>query len=606
MNRRKKAFTTIIMVFIVLTIALVGITWYQVRSTTGPSEQEELVEESELTGLENSIYNVQQSLERIITFSGHKSVSTVSQKGGRQFAEYWICKNHTQVPEKDVIIPNIKEQLRREYSQGTDELSRNTPYQIEGISQIETDDIEIKELERFEDIDYSNDRFNVSVDVGDITIRKDGTTRKIEDVVINRTISGNRFWFLYDGLSSFVKENKDYIYRKTVSEIRQVPDTYILEDYHTMYNHKYYLPFALSECWEEGEGPANIQKRHPTKIRRAVESSLDNITRILEKRYFYDQVDCSYSPNRMGDSDSVYPGISITSHDGQPLAPELDKTCTPGELCELFGVPSGFCEWCQFTCSKYPKYLKFRVKTDYHITCEDEEYSRIPSSGPGNMEKLRWEFDISFTARDQYWDQKEYDFEGDNEKGPEAGINVPYTTGPQMLNTCAAPGETVHEDTGGDDEVEVEWCTEGEMSTETDWETEEEIQMETLGKFETDTREVCMFRKETDSDGKIMMNRTYPGTYIHMVKKDSDGNLRFEHTTEGLKTHEKTYEDGRLVQEVISENFQTTRIKYYKTTPEPVMKEKKVIAGNLIKTWKYKENGEVKDGYPTEEEYDEE
>lgn len=372
MKDTKKGFSTIVIMLIVISVAVVGLSWYQVSSRDTAIDPE--VEEEREYGVSDIVYesdNVMEYMRESFRTSTLESVRDISIQGGRpdqvDGENYWACRGFEQVPRKDYVhtmlenqtAENIRHKLENIGVPGA-EVENLYPYNIDER------DVEITEINP--DTDDGYDEMDIEIDIGDFQIASEDTEIELQDVVIDESITHNRFFYMHDRLKQYFEDyGIERIEDHIEYELSKVPNIHKYDfgrnsEYDDESNVMFFPAYtqghgdmmAWRECAERGtEAPMHINEDHPDKIRNAVENARNNISEEIEETYMDDSdIDCHVKPKsnpmlqdpmtgeKVFNPNHPYPGIRIDGWTTFPHTENVDSgvACLPiGEIVQKVG-----------------------------------------------------------------------------------------------------------------------------------------------------------------------------------------------------------------------------------------------------------------------------
>ena len=321
MNIKNKGFSTIVIMLIVISVAMVGLTWYQVSSRDSPVAPGSADEDRDY-GVSDIIHesdNVMEYIRESFRTSTKESVRDVAEKGGRsEFSEgenYWVCRGHEQVPSREFVLHNLENQTATNMQ--------------DKLSDIHISDADVKELYPY-NLDESNvdifeveeDRFKTEIDIGDFKISAEDTEIELHDIIVEETLTHNRFMYMHEKLSDYFEDHGvERIENITKYELSKVPNIhryrYGRNDGYSGNSNLFLFPafsqghadmWAWLQCAERGtEAPMHINEKTPEKVEKAVLNASKRVAYEIEEYYMDDEdIECIIK-HRIHDPVSIDP-----------------------------------------------------------------------------------------------------------------------------------------------------------------------------------------------------------------------------------------------------------------------------------------------------------
>ncbi len=308
MNIKSKGFSTIVIMLIVISVAMVGLTWYQVSSRDSPVAPGSADEDRDY-GVSDIIHesdNVMEYIRESFRTSTKESVRDVAERGGRtDYSEgdnYWVCRGYEQVPSREFVLHNLENQT--------------ATYMQDKLSDIHISDADVKELYPY-NLDESNvdisevdeDRFKTEIDIGDFKISAEDTEIELHDIIVDETLTHNRFVYMHEKLSDYFEDHGiERIENITNYELSKVPNIHRYEygrnDGYSRNSDLFLFPafsqghadmWAWHQCAMRGtEAPMHINEETPEKVEKAVLNASKRVAYEIEEYYMKDEdIECN-------------------------------------------------------------------------------------------------------------------------------------------------------------------------------------------------------------------------------------------------------------------------------------------------------------------------
>jgi hypothetical protein len=409
-SARRKGASTLLVIFIVMVVALIGVTWFRVTGSTGTGLQQDLVRQSQIYSFNHRFQNTKLYLENSLYYAGQRGSNNATNMSGRisenQEARYWYCGGSQQIPDEDTVREATSNFTLRYMQNRTEEvhgIRRNTIYDIGRASCVDTG---YETLPAGKD----SDQFRQAVEIDSIELTRQGGELQKSDknVKVSQEIKHNRKWYMYSVLKEWINnENlKDQVGNKLSGvEDQTSPDktACIREE---------------SECDPKYPDPTMCAD-HDQLMDSAVVSGLQNEAEKLESnpQYFNDtEVKCSFSFNEKSGAD--YPGHQVGVGTNEVAVNQSTECGCAQQNATGHCIVHKYRHRCVTNVD-----LTITSKVDTTLTCRDTFFNNIPQNdSTGHM---AWKIDISFDV-------------SDGPSGPTYSCTqAPYSVPPTTLRTCS-------------------------------------------------------------------------------------------------------------------------------------------------------------------------
>lgn len=382
-GRHRKGASTLLIVFIVMVVALIGVTWFRATGTASTGLQQELVRQSQINSFNHRFQNAKLYLENSLYYAGQKGSNRASNMSGRrseaQEARYWYCRGSEQVPDVETVRYTTSNLTLGYMENRTEEIHgirRNTIYDVGSASCVETGYEKLP-------ADRTNDRFRQAVKIESIELTREqsGLKRREEDIRLSQEIKHNRKWYVYSILKEWVKQEnlKDKVSDRlsNVKDRSTRPNQMCITDGSKC---TYKEPLMCSD--------------HGQSLDSAVSSGLqEEAEKLMSNPQYFNgtDIDCSFSFNKKNGVD--YPGHQVSVIENEnPINQSTQCGCADTNA-------TGHCiepKW-RYNCQKQWG-LNVQSSVDTTLTCTDSYFSSIPQNSTAGS--LKWNIDISFSASD--------------------------------------------------------------------------------------------------------------------------------------------------------------------------------------------------------------
>lgn len=410
-----KGASTLLVVFIIMVVALIGITWFRATGTAGTGLQQDIVRESQINSFNHKFQNTKLYLENSLYHSGQKGSSKASNLSGRiaeqQEARYWYCKGSNQIPENRTVrytTSNLTLSYMKNRTEELHGIRDNTIYEIGNVSCVETG------YERLP-ADKENNEFKQAVSIDTIKLSREGSSlqQKEENIQLSQRIKHNRKWYIYSVLKQWIdQENlKDEVSTElsTVKDQSARPNQMCITDGSKC---TYKDPLMCSD--------------HGQELDSAVSEGLQNeAEKLMNNPQYFNSTDieCGFSSNQKNGVN--YPGHKISVVEGEnPINQSTQCGCANTNA-------TGHCtepKW-DYNCQKEWG-LNIESKIDATLTCTDRYFSNVPSNNTASH--LSWKIDLSFST-------------SNGPSGPSYSCSqTPSSYGPTTLKSCSYANNPVN------------------------------------------------------------------------------------------------------------------------------------------------------------------
>lgn len=379
----KKGASTLLVVFIIMVVALLGVTWFRATGTSGTGLQDDIVRQSEINSFEHKFQNAKLYMENSLYHAGQKGSNRATNFSGRraksQEARYWYCRDSKQIPKNETVRYTSSNFTLRYMQNRTEELHGirdNTVYEIGKASCVETG---YERLPASKD----GDQFRQAVKIDSIKLSQEGSSlsKEEENIQLSKEIKHNRKWYMYSILKDWIKNEN--LKDEVSSELSKVKD--VSSDVNNM---------CITDGSKCNYPDPKMCSDHGSEFDSAVALGLQNEADKLANnpQYFNgSDIECSFSPNQKNGYD--FPGHQVTvgvsqTPDNQSSQCGCANTNSTGHCIEP--------KW-QYKCTTQWG-LTVDSKIDTTLTCRDEFFSNVPMND--TAENLNWNIDLSFSVND--------------------------------------------------------------------------------------------------------------------------------------------------------------------------------------------------------------
>lgn len=429
----KKGASSLVIVFIILVVSLIAVTWFRSNITSGTSTQEQLVGESSVETFSHRFENAKLYLENSLMYAGEKGSDLAANYSGRSSrnpnARYWMCgMDNLQLPDRKTAREAISNFTKPALEGRIDEvhgIRNNLIYEVGGMACVESGFN--TPLNR-----QSNDEFRQGVRIKSINLtREDGSLKTSQDnLTISKEIKYNRYWYIYAVMKKWLTEEnlKDDIKDKLskVKDSSKVPNPQCVSD--------------PSQCTYK---EPDMCSDHPEEF---AEATINGFSEELDKlnsnsKYFNGSgVQCSLEQNTK--NGARYPGVRIQPADENfPSNTSTHNNCMTDDHClEWNDSDPDQClrrEW-RFRCVK--KWTLVPTSTiDFTVNCRDTKFRSIPNR---SLRNLNWKIDLSYKVTDTTEDGSYSCDTPIESKAPLSSKCSPYTA--QTPNICQTEVDTTN------------------------------------------------------------------------------------------------------------------------------------------------------------------
>lgn len=221
-----KGQNTLTGVFVVMTIALLSVAWFQANSGAGTGASEQLISQYSIeeTGLE--LQKTLSYIETSLRLSASSATLTTGNKSGREEKEqryrYWLCQGESQPPGKQEVRNTLSEFTGGELLNTVNRIHGEGPVQNRYIGERKC--IEPGYREGFQD--PSNDNFPIAANFEKVRISGGNETESIDvnDFQPETRVNYNRFWYLYGVMKKWVEQDQEKMKDLVRQELEKIPD----------------------------------------------------------------------------------------------------------------------------------------------------------------------------------------------------------------------------------------------------------------------------------------------------------------------------------------------------------------------------------------------
>ena len=411
-SARRKGASTLLVIFIVMVVALIGVTWFRVTGSTGTGLQQDLVRQSQIYSFNHRFQNTKLYLENSLYYAGQRGSNNATNMSGRisenQEARYWYCGGSQQIPDEDTVREATSNFTLRYMQNRTEEvhgIRRNTIYDIGQASCVNTG---YETLPAGKD----SDQFRQGVEIDSIELTRQGGELQKSDknVKVSQEIKHNRKWYMYSVLEKWIKNEN--LRDQVKNKLLDVDDTTKLTN---------------SMCIKDGSQcnypSPTMCADHDQLMDSAVVSGLQKEAEKLESnsQYFNDtEVKCSFSFNEKNGAD--YPGHQV----GVGTNKVADNKSTECGCAQYNSTGHCTVHKYNYDCNTNVG-LSITSKVDTTLTCRDTYFNNVPQND--STRHMAWKIDISFDASD-----------GPSGNNYDSCTQTPYSVPPTTLRTCGYTG----------------------------------------------------------------------------------------------------------------------------------------------------------------------
>ncbi len=407
-QRSAKGASTLLVVFIIMVVALIGVTWFRATGTAGTGLQQDIVRQSQISSFNHRFQNAKLYLENSLYYSGQRGSSKSSNLSGRrsedQEARYWYCKGSEQLPSNETVrytTSNLTLSYMKNRTEELHGIRDNTIYEIGNASCVETGYEKLP-------ADKQSNEFHQAVSIESIKLSREGSSLQQEEqnIQLSQKIKHNRKWYIYSVLKKWIKQEN--LKDEVKGELSGVKDQ--SADSNNM-------------CITDGSKCTYPNPKmcldHGQEMDSAVSEGLQNEAEKLmnNPQYFNGtEIECSFSSNEK--NGVGYPGHKISVLEAEnPINQSTQCGCANKNA-------TGHCiepKW-DYKCKKEWG-LNIESKLDTTLTCTDKYFSNIPLNDTASH--LSWKIDLSFSATD-------------SPSGPSYSCSQPPTSyAPTTLKSCS-------------------------------------------------------------------------------------------------------------------------------------------------------------------------
>jgi hypothetical protein len=386
--RQRKAMSVIVLIFAILTVSLIALTWYTSNITAGSAEQENIHAQSTLDDidfrLQNSLLYLQQGFYTAI----ENGTAVAANMSGRKWKEgryrYWYCQGTPQPATLTQVRNASSKYTKRDLQKRADELHGIRDGFIYRVGELGC--IETGYKTPLDDPD--NDHFRSAFDLEHVTVTRDDgkVNREAENVTKGRRAIYNRMWYMYSIMKKWVNnENlKDRVrdHMRTVRDDSSKVNEMCITD--------------ASQCTYP-DPPFSCQFNHYSWLTQAVSDGLSEELDKLENHQDYfneNNIKCTFSFNQ-GQTAS-YPGFKVTPHTAHRAV--QGSQCGCAERADIDGDGEEECIQKKYNYDCITEwYLSFNAKLDLTVTCRDQKFKQVPRE---QLEHLTWNIDLSYSVQE--------------------------------------------------------------------------------------------------------------------------------------------------------------------------------------------------------------
>ncbi|MDY6789188.1 MAG: hypothetical protein SVV03_04470, partial [Candidatus Nanohaloarchaea archaeon] len=386
--KSRKGVSALVLVFLILTIALAAVFWYRANITAGTSQQDRLIERTELEETDFRLQNAVQYLQTSFGIEASNSSWRTANWSGRQDKRpkyrYWVCQQgaggdsaRIQIPPVDKVRETMSEKTEEAFEDRIEEVRgerNNYRYEVGDLQCVETG---------YKTPMYSsdNDDFKNGFAIEGISVNytEGNRSRSIQDIDMEDRLVYNRMWYIYDIIGKWAKNNeKKMLPRRKVKKFVRDDSS----DSETVVG-----PPGACALFDAYPDP---QICVPGQPRRLTEETNNGLREAVEKlmndpKYFGGEgISCKYDWNSKGGRD--YPSFKI-----KPEVTRTPSVIMPiPQTCGLADASAACIFVWECTTSWY---LKFTARLDYTLTCKDKFFKSVPRE---DLKPVKWKIDLSY------------------------------------------------------------------------------------------------------------------------------------------------------------------------------------------------------------------
>lgn len=363
--------SSIVVIFVVLVVALVSLSWYQANVLTGSQSQQAILSQFAVNDvdyrLQNSLLYLRTGLGMAAANGSWEAGNFSGRLGDRVSNRYWYCSGSPQPPGVDVVRNTTANFTARAFKERMEEV-----HDIRDSHLYRVGDLRCVEVGYSSPRDTAdNDHWTAAARLSNVSVSTvdGGVARREENVTESERVLYNRFWYMYSVLDTWV-ETEDLMDAAKTEVSESVPDRQSKSNEQCL---------SQGETCDYPEPPFNCVN-HCNWVRSAVMEGLGREMQKLENNEDYFNgtgVECSVTPNQV--NGRSFPGVGISPQVGYSSTNQSDKCASGGD------------EW-RHTCTTAWR-LQFTALVDVTVTCEDQRFYSVP--GKEDLEPVRWRIDIS-------------------------------------------------------------------------------------------------------------------------------------------------------------------------------------------------------------------
>lgn len=403
----RKGLSPLVLIMIILVTVMVAISWYQATITGGSNQGSQILDQRRVGNLDLQLQNMVQYLHESFGMDVMRASWYTANRSGRPEDEakyrYWLCQEERkddeaklQIPPKKKVRKLVSNRSRALFEQRLDQISGNRDgykHSAEGLSCVnvgyqvdsnaslgrggtagERSSITESVREAAQggpgEIAQSpqHDDFLASFDIRDVSVepQEGNLSRSREDRDMRERIRYNRMWYIYSVMSDWVEERP--VKEMIKDQVKSVRDFGRDEEENT------------GPCgWFGGGFPdaALCRNKHPDWLEARISNGIaDGLDKLEAGEEYFNQegVSCRVRFNSKDGED--YPGYEI----------QIES--------QNIGKHDSFLTWKCITKWK----LKFEIRLDYTLICEDERFESMPMD---KLRTLKWKVDMSYKVKDE-------------------------------------------------------------------------------------------------------------------------------------------------------------------------------------------------------------
>lgn len=412
----KKGASSLVIVFIILVVSLIAVSWLRANTTSGTGLQSQIIQESGIDTLNHRFENTKLYLENSLFYAGQKGSDLAGNYSGRKWknpeARYWYCKGSPQAASVTAARNATSNFTLKAFNDRIDEvhgIRERHVYSVGEVACLETGYNTPRDS-------VDNNRFKQGMKIESINVSRENGNLKSskKNFTFSKEVIYNRYWFMYSNLKEWVR-NTD-VENEVTSALHQVED----HDSRT-----------TNQCLTDGSkctypDTYMCQTNHGEWLESAISDGInEEINQLENNEQFFNgsNVNCNgpnYNENR--NTGTPYPGIQVTINEGTGY-----RNISGDTPCGWTGEEGESTPKWDYACTKSWD-LDFQAYADFTVTCVDETYKMIPNK---TRKPLTWKIDLSFTATETQEDSEYSESMCDTTVEP----GVSYL--PNQLNTCS-------------------------------------------------------------------------------------------------------------------------------------------------------------------------